>query len=208
MDDYKEAWEQFVTLDLSKPDQGAEGEYTLIGILTRLKPHVDKKGKDMAFATLADYRGEIGLTFFARTWEICRDKVEEDHCIAVKGKLDKSRDKVSFLISSVVDIGTLRRKAAKISETASETSPAVPAGPLYREVHIRLKTEAAEREENLFPLRDHLFSAAGPCSVFIHVPISGDEAVIRTASQISTSADASCIEALRLCEGVAEVWPE
>ncbi|GHV75500.1 DNA-directed DNA polymerase [Spirochaetia bacterium] len=208
MDEYKEAWEQFVTLDLSKPAQGAEGEYTLIGILTRLKSIVDKNGKDMAFATLADYRGEIGLTFFARTWEICRDNVEENRCIAVKGKLDKSRDKVGFLVSSVLELGKLRRRAAKISETAAETSPAAPPGPSYRELHIRLKEAAAEREENLYPLRDYLYSASGPCSVFIHIPIQGDEAVIRTAVQITGSAEASCIEALTLCNGVADVWPE
>jgi DNA polymerase-3 subunit alpha len=153
MDDYKEAWQQFVALDLSKPELGAEGEYTLIGILTRLKPIVTKNGKDMAFASLTDYRGEIDMVFFPGAWEFNRDKVEEGRCIAVKGKLDKSRDKLSFQVSSVLELGKLRRKAAKISETAAaETSSAVPAGPCYRELHIRLSA-AAEREENLFPLR-------------------------------------------------------
>ncbi|GHT85834.1 DNA-directed DNA polymerase [Spirochaetia bacterium] len=209
LDDYKEAWEQFVTLDLSKPETGADGEYTLIGIVTRIKPIVTKNGKDMAFASLSDYRGEIDMVFFPGAWEFNRDKVEEDRCIAVKGKLDKSRDKPSFLVSSVLELGKLRRKAAKLSETgAVETSPAVPAAPSYRELHIRLKETAAEREENLFPLRDYLYNAGGPCSVFIHIPIAGDETVVRTAAQITTSADASCIEALSLCNGVAEVWPE
>jgi DNA polymerase-3 subunit alpha len=215
MDDYKEAWQQFVALDLSKPELGAEGEYTLIGILTRLKPIVTKNGKDMAFATLTDYRGEIDMVFFPGAWEFNRDKVEEDRCIAVKGKLDKSRDKLSFQVSSVLELGKLRRKAAKLSETAAaETPPAVPAGPCYRELHIRLKEAATEREENLFPLRDYLYGASGPCSVFIHIPIPGDEAVkdteavVRTAAQITCSADASCVEALTLCNGVAEVWPE
>jgi DNA polymerase-3 subunit alpha len=214
LDNYKEAWEKLVTLDLSKPEQGAEGEHTLIGILTRLKPIVTKNGKDMAFAILSDYRGEMDMVFFPSAWEFNRDKIEEDRCIAVKGKLDKSRDKLSFLVSSVLELGKLRRRAAKLSETAAETSSAVPAGPSYRELHIRLNETAADREENLFPLRDYLYSASGPCSVFIHIPIPGDEAVkdteavIRTAAQITTSADASCIEALTLCAGVAEVWPE
>jgi DNA polymerase-3 subunit alpha len=207
MDDYKEAWQQFVALDLSKPELGAEGEYTLIGILTRLKPIVTKNGKDMAFASLTDYRGKIDMVFFPGTWEFNRDKVEEGRSIAVKGKLDRSRDKLSFQVSSVLELGKLRRKAAKISETASETS-AAPAGPSYRELHIRLDAAAADREENLFPLRDYLYSASGPCSVFIHIPLPGDEAVVRTAAQITSSADASCIEALTLCAGVAEVWPK
>ncbi|GHV25694.1 DNA-directed DNA polymerase [Spirochaetia bacterium] len=209
MDEYKEAWEQFVALDFAKPEQASEGEYTLIGILTRLKPIVTRNGKDMAFATLTDYRGEIDMVFFPSTWEFNRDKVEEDRCIAVKGKLDKSRDKPSFQVSSVLELGKLRRRAAKLSETAeAETSTAVSAGPGYRELHIRLKETAVEREENLYPLRDYLYNAAGPCAVFIHIPLPGDEAVVRTTAQITSSADASCIEALTLCNGVAEVWPE
>ncbi|MFP3040833.1 DNA polymerase III subunit alpha [Treponema primitia] len=208
LDNYKDAWEQFVKLDLSKPEAASEGEYTLIGILTRLNPILTKKdNKPMAFGSLTDYRGEIDLVFFPSTWEFNRDNVEENRCIAVKGKLDKSREKLSFQVSSVLELGKLRRKAAKLNDGA-ETSPAVPAGPSYRELHIRLDKTAAEREENLFPLRDYLYGSSGPCSVFIHVPILEDEAVIRTAAQITASAEASCIEALTLCTGVAEVWPE
>jgi DNA polymerase-3 subunit alpha len=212
LDNYKEAWEQFVTLDLSKPEASPEGDYTLIGMLTRLKPITTKKdNKPMAFGSLTDYRGEIDLVFFPSAWEYSRDNVEENRCIAVKGKLDKSREKLSFQVRQVLEIGKLRRKAAKTgAETAAgrDGAEAAVPGPSCREVHIRLNTTAVEREENLFPLRDFLYGAAGSCPVFIHVPILDDEAVIRTASQISISADASCIEALTSCTGVAEVWRE
>ncbi|MDR2078946.1 MAG: DNA polymerase III subunit alpha [Treponema sp.] len=212
LDNYKEAWEQFVTLDLSKPEAAPEGDYTLIGLLTRLKSITTKKdNKPMAFGSLADYKGEIDLVFFPNAWEYSRDNVEENRCIAVKGKLDKGREKLSFQVRQVLEIGKLRRKAAKAgAETAAgrDGAEALPPGPSCREVHIRLNNTAAEREENLFPLRDFLYGSAGSCPVFIHVPILDDEAVIRTASQISISADASCIEALTSCTGVAEVWRE
>jgi DNA polymerase-3 subunit alpha len=233
MDDYKEAWEQFVTLDLSKPEGGTEnGEYTLIGILTRLNPIIAKKNnKPMAFGALTDYKGKIDLVFFPNTWETCRDNVEEDRCIAVKGRLDKSRDKLSFKVGSVLEIGKLRRKAAKISgETAAdrEESGAVPDGaespaaasPLpgsaaggtpraeasWREVHIRLNDTAAEREETLFPLRDYLYNASGSCQVYIHLALSEGERVIRTTTQIGAAATTESIDALTHCAGVAEVW--
>jgi DNA polymerase-3 subunit alpha len=212
LDTYKEAWEQFVTLDLSKPEAASEGDYTLIGILTRLNPVTTKKdNKPMAFGSLTDYRGKIDLVFFPNAWEYSRDNVEENRCIAVKGKLDRSREPVSLQVRQVLEIGKLRRRAAKTgTETAAggdgvEESPPEPS---CREVHIRLNNTAAEREENLFPLRDFLYGAAGSCPVFIHVPVLDDEAVIRTAAQISISADASCIEALTSCTGVAEVWRE
>jgi DNA polymerase-3 subunit alpha len=148
------------------------------------------------------------LVFFPRAWEFSRDKVQENRCVAVKGKLDKSREKPSFQVSSVVEAAKLKRRAAKLSETAGAPSPAGETGPSYRELHIRLDRMAAEREENLFSLRDYLYGASGPCPVFIHVPLTEEELVIRAASQIGASPDASCLEALALCAGVAEVWPE
>jgi DNA polymerase-3 subunit alpha len=163
----------------------------------------------MAFASLSDFRGEIDLVFFPRSWEFSRDKVQENRCVAVKGRLDKSRGKPSFQVSSALDVAKLKRKAAKLSaETPAPAAPESEAAAAYRELHIRLDRAAAEREENLFPLRDYLYGTSGPCPVFIHVPLTEDELVIRAASQIGASVDASCIEALALCAGVAEVWPE
>jgi DNA polymerase-3 subunit alpha len=207
LDDYAEAWEQFVKLDLAAPAEAAEGEYTLIGMLSSLRPMKTKSGKDMAFASLSDFKGEIDLVFFPRAWEFSREKAFENRCVAVKGKLDKSRDKPSFLVSSMLETAKLKRKAAKMSEEIEQQQPAAET-PAYRELHIRLDRAAAEREENLFSLRDYLYGASGPCPVFIHVPITEDEMVIRAASQIGVAADASSIEALALCAGVAEVWPE
>jgi DNA polymerase-3 subunit alpha len=212
LDDYAEAWEQFVKLDLSAAGNAPEGEYTLIGILSSLRPITTKNGKDMAFASLSDFKGEIDLVFFPRAWEFSRDKVQENRCVAVKGKLDRSREKPGFQVSSVVEAAKLKRKAAKLgAETApaaAEPSPADNQGPSCREMHIRLDRTAADREENLFSLRDYLYGASGPCPVFIHVPLTDEELVIRAASHIGVAADASALEALALCAGVAEVWPE
>jgi DNA polymerase-3 subunit alpha len=78
----------------------------------------------MAFATMEDYNGSIDLVFFARTWEINQDKVAEKVCIACKGKLDKSRDKPSFIVSSLLDLGKLRRSAAQAkADTARNQEP-------------------------------------------------------------------------------------
>jgi DNA polymerase-3 subunit alpha len=205
LDDYAEAWEQFVKLDLAAPEKAPEEEYTLIGMLSSIRPVTTKNGKDMAFASLSDFKGEIDLVFFPRAWEFSRDKVLENRCVAVKGRLDKSRGKPSFQVSSALDAAKLKRKAAKLS---GETAPADNTAVSYQELHIRLDKATAEREENLFPLRDYLYGASGPCPVFIHVPVTETELVIRAASQIGASADASSIEALALCAGVAEVWPE
>ncbi|QQO11079.1 DNA polymerase III subunit alpha [Breznakiella homolactica] len=190
MDEYRAFWERAVSLDLAHLERSStDRDYTLVGIIKSLRPYQTKKGRWMGFGSLGDYNGDIDLTFFPDTWEKCRDKLAVDRIIAIKGKVDLSRDRPSFLVDALLDMEQLAEKS-------------------YREVHIRLDQAAAEREEGLYPLRDHLFENSGPCSVFIHVPVSGGEGVVRTATQITASAESSNLEALTLCAGVAEVWRE
>jgi DNA polymerase-3 subunit alpha len=113
LDDYKDAWQKRVTLDLSNLDTAPDGEYTLIGILKQVKPFVTKTGKKMAFGQLADYRGEIDLVFFERLWAEVAGNINVDGKIAVKGKLDHSRNRVSFCVDKMLDIDRLAKKAAK-----------------------------------------------------------------------------------------------
>ncbi|HRU27555.1 MAG TPA: hypothetical protein P5082_01185, partial [Treponema sp.] len=104
--------------------------------------------------------------------------------------VDRSRgEKISFIVNEMLDIQNLTEKS-------------------YREIHIRLTSDAAEKEENLYPLRDHLFEHSGPCSVFIHIPVPGGESVVRTATQITSAADQWALESIGMLPGVAEVWRE
>ncbi|MDR2111435.1 MAG: DNA polymerase III subunit alpha, partial [Spirochaetaceae bacterium] len=187
-----------------------------------LRPYKTKAGKEMCYASLGDYNGDIDLTFFPKTWEKYGEEIAMDQVIAVKGKIDapKQRDQPCFLVNEILDLEkmlkTVKKKAVKIPEgektepedapQAGETPP-ITLSP-YREVHIRLNQNAADREETLYPLRDYLFENSGPCSVFIHVPGSGGETVIRTTTQISAAGDENYMGALTHCAGVAEVWGE
>ncbi|MDR3336003.1 MAG: DNA polymerase III subunit alpha [Treponema sp.] len=272
LDQFKEAWKQFVTLDLANPKNSPEGSYTLIGILTRLSSHKDKNDNDMAFGSLQDYNGEIDLVFFAKAWKECQGLIFEEDKIAVKGRLDLKRDKPGFQVSSLLDIEQLRRRAVKAAANSASSGAATAAGgeplpareesggrpaadaplpppaaapagalgppdpvfpgaadgrespaaaefpagpeipardekaPSDREGHIRLRQEAAEREDALFMLRDYLLETPGPCMVFIHVPVGAREMVIRTDSQIRTAADSACLNALKNQGAVAAVW--
>jgi DNA polymerase-3 subunit alpha len=242
LDKYRETWRQLVKLDLGNLAKEAEDDYTLVGIISGLRTIQDKNGRPMAFGSLQDFRGDIDMVFFGKTWENCRDKLTEGKPAALKGRLDKSREKPSFKVSSLLDLDRLDRKAGKMAEnkTAEEKaangtpSPAERTGetqngpaqntaprdsssggapvtddPRWREVHIRLDKSPSRRDEDLLPLRDQLIENPGPCRVFIHVTASGgQETVIRTASQISSSAATASVDALRRCLGVAEVWGE
>ncbi|MDR2211197.1 MAG: DNA polymerase III subunit alpha [Spirochaetaceae bacterium] len=217
LDQYRTAWEQRVTLDMADLKNAPEGEYVLIGYITQLRRHMGKNQKEMAFATLEDYRGRIDLVFFARTWEINQDKVAEKTCIALKGKLDKSREKPGFIVSSLLDLGKLRRNAAEPGEAppeADKNGPAKPripeekAGPARRAVHIRLRGAAAGNEEKLYPLRNYLIEHSGGTTVFIHVPAAegAAETVIRAAAQLSIAAEEEDLATLGSNPAVAKIW--
>ncbi|MDR1618032.1 MAG: hypothetical protein LBS06_03155, partial [Treponema sp.] len=165
------------------------------------------------------------ITFFASLWEKCRDEIGVDRIVALRAKLDRSRNRTSFLVNSVADTGKLAKAAARAKaagapplaaaaryvpgkppeETGREPAPEIP---VRRTVHIRLKGGAAAREEGLVPLRDYLLENPGPCSVYIHVPLQAGERVIRTTTQLGTASDDGSINALKNCAGVAEVWCE
>jgi DNA polymerase-3 subunit alpha len=216
-------------LDLNLLDLGGggaanaePGTYTVFGILKSYRTHVDKKGKEMAFGTLQDERGEIDLVFFARTWENCKALAAVDEMLALKGTVDPAADtklgRISFVVSSMQDVNRLVRSAAKKaaegnSQTSTEVSPE-ETGPavaqneepvLYREIHVRLVPDAAHNEPVLRSLKVCLEEHPGSCPVYIHVPVSSEEKVIRTAEQINAGVPAS-IDALSECTAVADVW--
>jgi DNA polymerase-3 subunit alpha len=223
MDDYKAAWDKNATLNLARITKGIDGAQTLIGIVKAVKPLVTKKGAQMAFATLSDYNGEIELTFFPEVWEKEREKIALEQIIGVRGKVDRreNRDRPSFLVDTLLDVQKLQEDAAKrdtekpspppVSVPAAADKPVSPPPPpekavaekVFQEVHIRLTERAAEQDETLYPLRDLLMKTFGSCTVFIHVPITGGETVIKTDR---LRASGTAIDALTHCEGVAAAW--
>jgi len=104
MDEYKEEWKKAVTVDLSQTENLKTGNCVLIGIIKNIKSITTAKGSKMAFAVLADYNGEIEVTFFSGPWERCMHQIENDKVAILKGKIDyqKDKDKYSFLADSVV----------------------------------------------------------------------------------------------------------
>jgi DNA polymerase-3 subunit alpha len=245
-DKYRNIWKYSAALDLrlldlSRPAEAEAGSYTVIGLLKSIRTHNDKKGNEMAFGTLQDYQGEIDLVFFSRVWEGCKAIVAVDEVAAFKGNIDPAKDKnpakPGFVVSSFQDVNKLVKAAAKVAEDAkageaaghaaetlapaAETAEAAgsPGGEKaaslmeetvpprseagYREVHIRLKSNTAEKEESLYPLLICVRENPGPCSLLIHVPVMQGETVIRGASQIAAAVSQ---EAFSRCAAVAEVW--
>ena len=214
-------------LDLGSQETIKSGIYTVIGAITSLRTHIDKNGKEMAFASLRNPWGEIEMRFYAKAWENCKALTAMDEILALKGKIDQTREKnpakPCFIVSSIQDINKLVRTASKIAEEtpnvlSADSSNSDSAGkdiapvmhdsspaeknPKYREIHIRLEAGAAKNEAVLYSIRNCLVENPGPYPVFIHV----GETTIRITGQISAGIPAT-ISALKKYPDVAEVWP-
>jgi DNA polymerase-3 subunit alpha len=167
----------------------------------------------MAFGTLQDFEGEIDLVFFSRVYADRRHLLKLNEMTALKGSVDPENEqkpgKVSFKVSSIADLELLSRTAAK--KAADDEKPPIPdllkvTGKHPDEVHIKLHKDASQNNEGMLELRDYLAENSGSNTIFIHIPVNGEDKTIRAASGLDMSGDGYVIEGLKQCKCVAEVW--
>jgi len=105
MDEYREIWKEAVNVDLGKLDASVAGNCILVGIIRNIKTITTSKGGRMSFAALADYNGEIEVTFFSGVWERIYNVIKEETVVILKGKIDyqKDRDKYSFIAENIIN---------------------------------------------------------------------------------------------------------
>ena len=161
-------------------------QYTAVGMLTELRTVRTKKGDEMAFAKLQDFTGFLSLTFFPKVWGVLRSQFKEGDVVALKGKLDSSREEPSFLVDENVDLNSLKER-------------------VIQEVHIQLKRDAQD-ELKLRNLRDFLFAKQGQCSVFFHIDTVQGPYIVKASSQLLVPCAQDFIEDLGEQEEVQEVW--
>jgi DNA polymerase-3 subunit alpha len=230
---FRNTWEYMADLKSDSIASAEKGSYTVMGFLKTLKEHRDAKGNDMAFGTLQDFEGEIELIFFSKVWDECRALLKPDEFVALKGSIDPERDKdrkkIGFKVSSIADLAMYTRNAARKAaageapptskaSVAQKQASAQPEATALREnketnaaspqaIHIRLKQDATGRDEMLYPLRDYLAQNPGSCPVFIHIPVSGAEKIVRAATGIG-ALEGEALVMLNSCAGVSQAWKE
>jgi DNA polymerase-3 subunit alpha len=211
---FRSTWLYMADLKSGSLAKMERGSYTVVGQLTALRETQDRNGNSMAFGTLRDFEGDIDLVFFSKVWDECREMLSTDEFTALKGSIDPANDrnpqKPSFKVSSIADIAALTRSAVrkaaagerpKVPASVTETTSA--AAPIYsgHAIHVRLDTEAANRDEGIYPLRNYILENPGTCPVFIHISANGEK-IIRANVGVSPEAE------LAGCAGIVEVWKE
>lgn len=163
-------------------------QYTALGMVNGVREIITKKGDRMAFAKLNDYDGVIDLTFFPKTWESLKPKIEDSEIYAFKGKVDGSRDTPSLIVDSMEDPNELENHAAQA-------------------IHIMLDPNFNSDSEML-ELKDFLFDKMGNCSVYFHIDVANSPYVVKANSMITMNASEETIKALKNINIVKEVWTE
>ncbi|MDR2792829.1 MAG: DNA polymerase III subunit alpha [Treponema sp.] len=105
MDDFKDVWEKYSTLNLAELDAAEDGMYAVVGMIKDLKPHHTNNG-EMGFSAIADYNGDVDLVLFADSWARAKNSLAIDRVVAIRGKINTSemRDKPSLLVDSVLNL--------------------------------------------------------------------------------------------------------
>jgi len=118
LDEYKDLWKESVNVNLAHNEKLKTGNCILIGVIKKIKSILTKQGKKMAFATLADYNGEIELTFFSNAWEKLNGRLENDKVYIFKGKIEylKEKDKYGFLVDDIVNRFEIKNMIKDIKE--------------------------------------------------------------------------------------------
>ena len=113
MNEYRSLWQELVKVDLGKPDGINDGTYLLIGIIGGIRIITSKMGKEMAFAVLKDFNGEIGLVFFPVFWLKYGNRIRENEVVALTARFQKDNNsRRDFIVCGMQNINKLRQQAA------------------------------------------------------------------------------------------------
>ena len=161
---------------------------TVGGLITSVKPHVQRDGKPMAFLQIDDFDGSIELLVFGDAYEKFHDLLSEDALVLVHGIISKreGEEKPKLRLDNCIALSDAREK-------------------LTRSVHLRLITQGLEKEF-LQKIREQCGKFQGECSLILHLMTAeGNEFRVR-ARNMKISASPDSIKLIRGLIGKENVW--
>jgi DNA polymerase-3 subunit alpha len=75
----------------------------VLGMVSRIRPHITKKGDPMGFAGLEDIQGMIDLVIFPRTWKKYQESIRYDQVFVVEGKIDAESGEPKLLVDRIIE---------------------------------------------------------------------------------------------------------
>ncbi len=187
IDAFRELWKKSVNLDMAHPERApSDRPVQALGLLKGVRIVYTRKGTQMAFGTIEDFRGSLEVVLFSEALEVSRDLLEEEQVVGVIGTVDKRNGKHQIVVEELRPPEGLEEREAT-------------------EVHIRL-ANSVEDEEELYGLRAFLIENPGAAQLYIHVGADETECVVRASGQIMVSSRPEVIEKIRTHPQVDAVW--
>ncbi len=162
-------------------------EYTCLGMLTGMRPYVNKAGKEMCFGKLQDYSGSFDIAIFSDNWAKLKDRIHNDGIYAFRGKISQQPDREpSFSVEDIEDPSSLQQRAIS-------------------ELHIRLE-DGFNSEHQIFQLKELLYETMGSCTVFFHLNTENNSYTVKANDQLTAPATKEFADKVRDMPFVKETW--
>ncbi|TVR75828.1 MAG: DNA polymerase III subunit alpha [Chitinophagaceae bacterium] len=118
LDDYRIELESLCTCDLANIDNYKGKAVTIGGMISAVKKRQDKKGNDMAFVDLEDFKGTLGnIAFFRTTFLKNEHLLKEGIPVLIKGEYNKDKregsDRYFFNLNEMTLLSEVREKMIK-----------------------------------------------------------------------------------------------
>ena len=91
------------------------------GIIKNTKPHIDKNGRNMAFATLEDMSGEVELIIFSDVFEKFYNLIYDNEKVLVLGKVSMGgENRAKIIVSSIMSLNKVPKRVFVRFDTMSK----------------------------------------------------------------------------------------
>jgi DNA polymerase-3 subunit alpha len=158
---YEEELKTFSTRNTQTIEEAKDGEELYIGgIITNVKTSVDRKKKQMGFATLEDFLGTVEVVIFSDCYEQNRRLIRADSMILVKGRAStKEGEKVKVVASDIIGLSKVYQKLTPF-------------------LHVLL-VSSGESQDIVSELKEVLSAHPGKSPVVLHVRSDHEELRMR-----------------------------
>ncbi len=158
---YEEELKTFVTRNTQTIEDAKDGDELYIGgVITHVKTSIDRKKKQMAFATLEDFVGTVEVVIFSDSYEKSRRIIRADSMVLIKGKAStKEGEKAKVVAFDIVSLSKAYQK-------------------MKPPVHILLFSSGTS-QDIVSELKEILSAHPGKSSVILHVRANDEELKMR-----------------------------
>lgn len=191
LDRFKDEIRGFSSISLTTESLATVKDSTAVtvgGLITSLKTHTQRDGRNMAFLELEEFDGSIELLVFGDAYEKFRHLLAVDNMVLVHGQISKreGEDKAKLRMENCISLSEAREK-------------------LTRSVHIRLNVQGLEKEF-VQEIYSQCKNMKGDCTLVIHLLTTDQNEYKLRSKNIKISATVENIKELRTKIGKENVW--